>query len=76
MKWKLKSALGAASLVLASQAMAQVTFYEDDGFRGPAFSTDRPVRDFVRRGFNDRASSVVVDGGPWELCEDSNFQGR
>jgi uncharacterized protein YcfJ len=76
MKWKLKSAMGAAALVLASQAMAQITFYEHDGFQGQAFSTDRPVRDFTRRGFNDRASSVVVDRGRWEVCEDANFQGR
>jgi uncharacterized protein YcfJ len=76
MKWKLKSVMGAAALVLASQAMAQITFYEHDGFQGQAFSTDRPVRDFQRRGFNDRASSVVVDRGRWEVCEDANFQGR
>jgi uncharacterized protein YcfJ len=76
MNGKLKSAMGAAALVLASQAMAQITFYEHDGFQGQAFSTDRPVRDFTRRGFNDRASSIVVDRGRWEVCEDSNFQGR
>jgi uncharacterized protein YcfJ len=76
MNWKLKSAMGAVAVFLASQAMAQITFYEHDGFQGQAFSTDRPVRDFQRRGFNDRASSVVVDRGRWEVCEDANFQGR
>jgi len=76
MKWKLKTVLGASALVLASQAMAQITFYEHDGFQGQTFSTDRPVRDFERRGFNDRASSIVVDHGRWEVCEDANFQGR
>jgi uncharacterized protein YcfJ len=76
MNWKLKSALGATALILASQAMAQITFYEGEGFRGRAFTTERPVGDFGRFGFNDRASSVVVDRGRWEACEDNRFQGR
>jgi uncharacterized protein YcfJ len=76
MKWKLKSVLGGAALILASQAMAQVTFYEGEGFRGRAFTTDRRVGDFGRYGFNDRASSVVVDRGRWEVCEHSRFEGR
>jgi len=75
MNWKLKYALGIAALLLSAQAMAQVTFYEGVGFRGRAFTTDKPVRNFQRSGFNDRASSVVVDGGRWEVCEDAGFEG-
>jgi uncharacterized protein YcfJ len=76
MKWKLESALGAAALVLATQAVAQVTFYEGEGFRGRAFTTNQQVADFDRVGFNDRASSAVVDRGSWEVCEDARFGGR
>jgi len=76
MNFKLKSALGAAAVLLASQAMAQITFYEGEGYRGRAFTTDRRVGDFQRYGFNDRASSVVVDRGRWEVCEDARFEGR
>ena len=76
MNFKLKSALGAAAVVLASQAMAQITFYEHDGFRGQAFTTDRRVANFDRFNFNDRASSVVVDRGRWEVCDDARFEGR
>ena len=72
----LKFALGATALALAGQAAAQITFYEHDGFRGRAFSLDRRVGDFERFGFNDRASSVVVEGGRWEVCEDTHFEGR
>jgi uncharacterized protein YcfJ len=72
----LKIAVAAAALTLTSQAFAQVTFYENDGWRGRAFTANQPVRDFSRNGFNDRASSVVVDRGQWEVCEDSNFNGR
>ena len=72
----LKPILAAAALAVAGAASAQITFYEHDGFRGQTFSTDRPVRDFTRIGFNDRASSVVVDRGRWEVCEDIRFEGR
>ena len=76
MNWKLKSALGVTALVLATQAAAQITFYEHDGFRGRAFTTDKPVGNFARYGFNDRASSVVVEHGRWEVCTDAGFAGR
>jgi len=76
MNWKLKSALGASMLFLTTQALAQITFYESEGFRGRAFTTSKQVGDFARVGFNDRASSVVVDGGRWQACEDARFGGR
>lgn len=72
----LKSAFGLAALVLATQASAQITFYEGEGFRGRTFTANRPMGDFVREGFNDRASSVVVERGRWEVCEDIRFGGR
>lgn len=55
---------------------SQVTFYENEGFQGRTFSADRPVEDFSRTGFNDRASSVVVLGQRWEVCENSRFNGQ
>jgi uncharacterized protein YcfJ len=72
----LKRALGATAFVFAAQAVAQVTFYEGEGFRGRAFATDRPVSNIERYGFNDRASSVIVERGRWEICEDRSFRGR
>ena len=76
MNSKLKYALAISAVALATQALAQVTFYEGEGFRGRAFTTDRAVNNFARTGFNDRTSSVVVDRGRWEVCEDANFGGR
>ncbi len=73
---RLKPALAALALVASASASAQITFYEGEGYRGRAFSTDRPIRDLERRGFNDRAASVVVDRGQWEVCEDARFEGR
>jgi uncharacterized protein YcfJ len=76
MNWKLKTAMGVAAIVFAAQAAAQITFYENEGFRGRAFTTNKQVGNFARQGFNDRASSVVVDRGRWEVCEDARFEGR
>ncbi len=76
MKTFLKSALAVATLAVAAQASAQVTFYEREGFEGRTFSTERQVGDFSRYGFNDRASSVVVLRDRWEVCSDVQFAGR
>jgi uncharacterized protein YcfJ len=63
-------------MVLAAHAAAQITFYEGEGFHGRAFTTSGTIENFDGTGFNDRASSVVVDRGRWEVCEDAYFQGR
>ena len=76
MKRNFVFALGLATLLLAQHASAQVTLYEAEGLRGQVFTADRPISDLTRYGFNDRASSVVVQRGEWEVCENQNFQGR
>jgi uncharacterized protein YcfJ len=73
---RLKTAMGIVGLVFATQAAAQVTFYSRDDFRGQSFTTDREIRNMERQGFNDRASSAVVRGGSWQVCEDARFEGR
>ena len=50
----LKSALVAATLAVAGQVAAQVTFYENDNYQGRSFTTQQPVGDFERFGFNER----------------------
>jgi len=72
----LRPLVAALALLGTGHALAQVTFYEQEGFRGRTFAADRPIANFSTYGFNDRASSVVVDRGRWEACEDANFQGR
>ncbi|MDD3935929.1 beta/gamma crystallin-related protein [Rhodoferax sp.] len=76
MNTHLKNALTLTAVAVASQAMAQVTFFEQDNFRGRSFTTERQVGNFERFGFNDRASSVVVARESWEVCEDTQFGGR
>jgi uncharacterized protein YcfJ len=71
-------AIGIGALTLGAQALqaAQITFYEGEGFRGRAFTARGQVDNFMRAGFNDRASSVVVGSGRWEVCEDNQFRGH
>lgn len=72
----LKMALAVAGIALATQAAAQITLYEGEGFRGPAVTADKAIWDFDPFGFNDRARSLVVTAGTWQVCEDAQFQGR
>ena len=46
-------AVSTATLAVASQAMAQVTFYEREGFGGRSFTTGERVANLERFGFND-----------------------
>ena len=72
----LRSALAAAGLAMATSAMAQVTFYEHEGFAGRSFTARQQVPNLSRYAFNDLASSVVVKGGRWEVCDDARFSGQ
>lgn len=72
----LRIALGAAGLAVATQALAQVTFYEGEGFQGRSFTTQKQVGDFERGGLNDGASSAVVARDRWEVCDDARFKGN
>ncbi|MFT3820098.1 MAG: beta/gamma crystallin-related protein [Rubrivivax sp.] len=76
MKTALKTLLAAAVAAAAAPVLAQATLYEHEGFRGQAISADRRITDLSRMGFNDRASSLVIDGQRWEVCADAAFSGR
>ena len=72
----MKKLLALAAIALAAQASAQVTFYERESFQGRSFTTQQPIGNLERFGFSDRASSVMVQGQHWEVCEDARFRGR
>jgi uncharacterized protein YcfJ len=76
MSSKMKLLAAAAALALASQAGAQITFYEHNDYAGRSFKTQNKVNNLQRYGFNDLASSAVVSSARWEVCEQANFGGR
>lgn len=78
MKQHLKVIGFASALLLTAQAVqaAQITLYEGEGFRGRAFTSRGAVDNFRRQGFNDSASSVIVDNGNWLVCEEVGYGGR
>jgi uncharacterized protein YcfJ len=72
----LPRALALAAVVAAGQAGAAITLFGHDGFHGPRVTLTQPAPDFRDFNFNDRASSVVVEGEPWEVCQDVGFRNR
>ena len=72
----LRNALAVVGMAFATQAAAQVTFYEHENFDGRSFTAQQRIDNLERNGFNDRASSVVVIRDQWEVCEHAQFGGE
>ena len=70
-----RTALALVAVAWATQALAQVTFYEHEGYQGRSLTTERQIPSIERR-FNNRASSAIVTSNRWEVCEDADFGGR
>ncbi|MES2073181.1 MAG: beta/gamma crystallin-related protein [Pseudomonadota bacterium] len=64
----------AAMFTVVAQA-GEITLYEHSGFNGRQVELRAITPSLGDIGFNDRASSVVVRSGRWEVCSDNNFQG-
>ena len=64
--------LGAAFVVAA----AEITFYEYPGFGGQSLTLRGYTPNFGDIGFNDRAASIVVRSGSWQVCTDGEFKGN
>ena len=78
-------ALIAVPLVAAGAAAAQYDAPQDEAalilFSGPNYTGDAvnifdPIHALPDIRFNDRARSVAVLSGAWEICEHSDFTGR
>jgi uncharacterized protein YcfJ len=71
-----KFVLAAVALAAAAQVSAQATLYENEDFSGYSLSAQRRIGNLNQFGFNDRASSIVIEQDRWEVCEDAAFNGR
>ena len=72
----LRTALAAGTVAIATQAAAQVTLYEHPNFQGQSFTTQQQLGNLERNGFNNRASSAVVRGETWQLCDGPGYSGQ
>ena len=71
------SLLGATIALLATSVVAgELTLYEGENFQGRSFTLHRDAQDLDQTNFNDRAGSLVVRDGVWQVCSDSQFRGQ
>ncbi|OXE35918.1 MAG: hypothetical protein CGW95_11070 [Phenylobacterium zucineum] len=56
-------------------AMGMITLYPGPGFQGPGYAVNRDVTNLPKQ-YNDRTMSLRVRGGSWQVCADSDFEGR
>jgi hypothetical protein len=66
--------LSAAWLSQASASAGELSLFAGPGFQGREVTLRAETRDFNDIGFNDRASSMIVRSGRWEVCIDSDFR--
>ena len=52
-----------------------IDLYGQPGFRGRTMQLDRDAPTLEGSGFDDRASSLVVTEGTWQLCSDPGYAG-
>ncbi|PHS21975.1 MAG: hypothetical protein COA84_14555 [Robiginitomaculum sp.] len=51
----------------------QITLFEGYNFSGPRITIDRETTSLMNVGFSNRAGSVRINSGTWELCDGSGF---
>ena len=68
--------LGLASVAFAGGAQAaEITIFEHARFGGAQLTLRGYMPDIAHTGFANKASSIVVTSGRWELCTDADFKG-
>ncbi len=71
---KLALFLSVAWLSQASASAGELTLFTGAGFQGRELTLRSETPDLTQFGFNDRASSMIVRSGRWEVCVDSEFR--
>jgi hypothetical protein len=68
-------AAGCLLAAAASAPAAPIELYEQPQFKGMALGLDRANAHLADYGFDNKALSVIVRSGSWELCTDNEFRG-
>ncbi len=60
----------------SSGRRGRIELFAQASFKGNHTAVLYDSADLVQLGFNDRAASVVVEEGDWQLCTDHNYRGK
>ncbi len=74
--YQLALTLSTALLAHAAAHAAEVTLFSGPDLSGQVMTVRGDVNTLKNMGFNDRAMSMVVHSGRWEMCTDANFRGE
>ncbi|WP_084395728.1 beta/gamma crystallin-related protein [Henriciella aquimarina] len=55
---------------------APVVLFQHSDFQGDALPVNGAIRHLDRVHFNDKVSSIAIQGGAWEVCTDPDFRGH
>lgn len=72
---KIAAFLALAGCAAITAQAAEITLYEHNGFGGRQVTLHEYTPSISNIGFNDKASSIVVRSGSWEVCNDNDFKG-
>ena len=53
---------------------ASIVLFESPGMTGRSYTLNQATSDLGGTGFNDRATSAIVNSGTWQLCVDANYE--
>ncbi len=57
------------------QPIGSLMLYENANYQGRSLSASDSLRNLSNQGFNDLTTSLQINSGVWDLCEDVNFRG-
>ena len=72
---RLFATLVASTLLFQVAQAGELTLFEHHGLRGNQVTLHGDAPNFRDMGFNDKASSMIVRSGAWEVCEHKDFGG-
>lgn len=70
------SICGLSLCFVANSALSEIALFEDDNYGGRTYRSSAPVPNLGDTDFNDKASSVIVRGRSWQLCDDADYRGH
>lgn len=58
-----------------SGGFARITLFRNTNYTGPSRTFSGDVPDLAAYGFRDQASSILIEGGTWQVCDQPYYRG-